>query len=190
MERPSINAVDHLAPFLYSSMRDRKDSLHLTCQDVADLSGIPLSSVKKFFSGAIKSPNVFYVMAVCIVLGLSLDELLGNDAPSSSSDPDAALKAEVLSLRQQLEAEQQLRTVLASSVRSDRRIISVLLLICLCMSAFLLNYFLLDLKNQRVGLFQNRRLSVFGILMLALIAVAAVSAVSISFDRLIRKINK
>ena len=51
--------------------------LRLTHQDIADKAGLPLQTVKNFFSRASKSPSVYTVAAICRVLGISLDEVFG-----------------------------------------------------------------------------------------------------------------
>lgn len=51
--------------------------LRLTHQDIADKAGLPLQTVKNFFSRASKSPSVYTVAAICKVLGISLDEVFG-----------------------------------------------------------------------------------------------------------------
>ena len=51
--------------------------LRLTHQDIADKAGLPLQTVKNFFSRASKSPSVYTVAAICKVLGISLDEIFG-----------------------------------------------------------------------------------------------------------------
>lgn len=51
--------------------------LRLTHQNIADKAGLPLQTVKNFFSRASKSPSVYTVAAICKVLGISLDEVFG-----------------------------------------------------------------------------------------------------------------
>lgn len=51
--------------------------LRLTHQDIADKAGLPLQTVKNFFSRASKSPSVYTVAAICKVLGISIDEAFG-----------------------------------------------------------------------------------------------------------------
>lgn len=57
--------------------QEQKDLLRLTHQDIADKAGLPLQTVKNFFSRASKSPSVYTVAAICKVLGISLDEVFG-----------------------------------------------------------------------------------------------------------------
>ena len=50
------------------SLRDKKKELRLTNQEIADLSGIPLGTVQKFFSGATRSPGIRTISAIDSVL--------------------------------------------------------------------------------------------------------------------------
>ena len=49
----------------------------MTAQDIADQSGVPLSTVNNFFANASKSPSINTAGPICAVLGISLDEFFG-----------------------------------------------------------------------------------------------------------------
>lgn len=76
-------AMDELLPrcdAVLETIKEQKTRQGLTNQQLADVTGIPLSNVKKYFSGDLKNPSLFYTAAACRVLGLSLDEMLGLEA--------------------------------------------------------------------------------------------------------------
>lgn len=58
---------------LWEMCRTKKENLNLTMQEIADSAGLPVGTVKKFFSAASKSPSVYTVAPICKVLGVSLD---------------------------------------------------------------------------------------------------------------------
>lgn len=53
--------------------REKKAALHMTAQDIADASNVPLSTVNNFFANTSKSPALYTVGPICAVLGVSLD---------------------------------------------------------------------------------------------------------------------
>ena len=57
--------------------RDKKAALHMTSQDIADQSGVPLSTVNNFFANASKAPSINTAGPICAVLGISIDEFFG-----------------------------------------------------------------------------------------------------------------
>jgi transcriptional regulator with XRE-family HTH domain len=57
--------------------KERKTSLGITSQEIADQSGVPLSTVNNFFAHASKSPPLYTAAPICAVLGVSLDAYFG-----------------------------------------------------------------------------------------------------------------
>ena len=57
--------------------REKKAALRMTAQDIADASGVPLSTVNNFFAHASKSPALYTTAPICAALGVSLDEFFG-----------------------------------------------------------------------------------------------------------------
>ena len=51
-------------------MKERKKEMHLTNQELAERSGVPLGTVNKIFSGATKSPKYTTLLALETVLGM------------------------------------------------------------------------------------------------------------------------
>ena len=51
-------------------MKQRKKQLHLTNQELAQRSGVPLGTINKIFSGATKSPKYTTLLALETVLGM------------------------------------------------------------------------------------------------------------------------
>ena len=57
--------------------RDRRDERRITIQAISDETGIPTSTLSKFFSGETHSTSVDLAGAVCKVLDVSLDDFFG-----------------------------------------------------------------------------------------------------------------
>lgn len=57
--------------------KEQKLAKHMTNQDIADESGVPVSTVNNYFSSLSKCPSIFTVGPICAVLDISLDEFFG-----------------------------------------------------------------------------------------------------------------
>lgn len=62
---------------LQDTCRDAKLEQHITAQEIADQSGVPLSSVNNFFASTSKAPGVYAAGPICKVLGVSMDRYFG-----------------------------------------------------------------------------------------------------------------
>lgn len=62
---------------LQDTCRDAKLEQHITAQEIADQSGVPLSSVNNFFTSTSKAPGVYAAGPICKVLGVSMDRYFG-----------------------------------------------------------------------------------------------------------------
>lgn len=67
-------------------VKDAKEAKKLTNADLADLSGVSASAVNKLLAGSQVDPKLFNSVAICKVLGLSVDRLFGLDAPQDTPD--------------------------------------------------------------------------------------------------------
>lgn len=119
--------------------RDKKDELRLTAQMIADESGVPLSTVNKFFAGAVKNPNVETLAPICMVLGISLDEFYGINA-----SPDVTQE-------QALAHEREKNEMLTNIIKQKNRIIGALLFILILALIYGIT---LDMLNPNMGLFR------------------------------------
>ena len=55
---------------LYKSIKDAAMTQHRTHREIVERTGVPRSTVAKFLSGALASPSVFYIAALCKYLNL------------------------------------------------------------------------------------------------------------------------
>ncbi len=86
-------------------LREAKHTSMLTLQDISDKTGLSISTVKKMFSGEAVNPSVYNVAAVCKLLGVSLDDMLG--LSTQETDNNAALQHELEHCRRALHGREE-----------------------------------------------------------------------------------
>lgn len=107
--------------------RDKKAALHMTAQDIADQSGVPLSTVNNFFANASKSPSINTAGPICAVLGISLDEFF--DIGDHYTATEETLQAEKVGLEKHLSSKRQIITLMEKGVHTRNRIIAALIVL-------------------------------------------------------------
>lgn len=98
---------------------DRREKLGLTYLSIADQSGLPLSTVKKFFSADSKAPSFFVVAGICKALGVSLDDYVGIEKHLSADERTLQERAEGLERR--LENKKQTISIMEDELHDLRR---------------------------------------------------------------------
>lgn len=117
--------------------REKKAALHMTSQDIADQSGVPLSTINNFFANASKAPSINTAGPICAVLGISMDEFFGiTDKLTMSEEVLSAkndtLRAHKKELEKHLVDNDKTMKIMMDGVHTRNRIIAVLLvLLCL-----------------------------------------------------------
>ena len=107
--------------------REKKAALRMTAQDIADQSGVPLSTVNNFFANASKSPSISTAGPICAVLGISMDEFFGIGDHYTATEE--TLQAEKVGLEKRLSNKRQIITMMEQGVRTRNRIIAALLVL-------------------------------------------------------------
>lgn len=117
--------------------KDKKAALHMTAQDIAEKSGVPLSTVNNFFANASKAPSITTAGPICKVLGVSIDEYfeitdkltMSEEILSARND---TLRAHKKELEKHLVDNGKTMKIMMDGVHTRNRIIAVLLvLLCL-----------------------------------------------------------
>lgn len=101
--------------------------LRLTHQDIADKAGLPLQTVKNFFSRASKSPSVYTVAAICKVLGISLDEIFG--ISEHLTPTEETLQARNDELERHVDAKTDTIEIMRRGVRIRNIVIAIMVVI-------------------------------------------------------------
>lgn len=193
-EKTIIQEIQPQCDNLYIALKEQKELQHLTNQDVADITGIPISNVSKFFSGALSQPSVFYVMAICICLKQSLDSLFSNETkPKESTEAEkriAELEAENKLLKQEISFNKRLIKHLETGIKDletgikERKpVIYSLAGLCLITSFALASYLFVDITNPNSGYFQGSHISPFIIVIIIAVAASVAQAIYYSSRR-------
>ena len=187
--------IDNLLP----SLKVKKQQMHLTNQDIADHTGVSADTVRKYFAGESKNPNVFNIMSFCIYLGVSLDELLGNNSATHviMQPPEIRFvdNPEDKDKIRELETENKL---LKSDLSHDRELldtknhiikqldIGLMTSFALWLASVLI-YIGIDVGNKDIGLIKHDGISPFLFLILVALLVGIYFLVSMIIRILKRK---
>lgn len=114
--------------------REKRASLNLTAQDIADASNVPLSTVNNFFANSSKSPSINTVGPICAVLGISLDAFYGIGTHYTANEE--TLHAENVGLEKHLSSKRQIITMMEKGVKTRNRIIAALLVLLFFATAY------------------------------------------------------
>lgn len=114
--------------------REKRASLNLTAQDIADASNVPLSTVNNFFANSSKAPSINTVGPICAVLGISLDAFYGIGTHYTANEE--TLHAENVGLEKHLSSKRQIITMMEQGVKTRNRIIAALLVLLFFATAY------------------------------------------------------
>ena len=156
---------------LQEKCREARDRLGYTNQDIADATGIPLSSVKNFFAATSKVPGLVYAGLICKFLGVSIDECL---CITPAEDAEARLRRQLKedhmnSENQRLTEVNSLRKELDKSRLST---IFVLFFLCAILAAALIFYIVVDFHIKDAGLIRGGEIGAGAWLIITLVAIA------------------
>lgn len=156
---------------LQEMCREARDRLNYTNQDIADGTGIPLSSVKNFFAATSKAPSAISAGLICKFLGISLDDFFGI-VPAENAE--ARLRRQlketrIVSENQRLTEVNGLRKELDKSRLST---ILVLSFLCAVLSVALIFYIAVDFRIKDAGLIQGGEVGVGAWFIIALVGIA------------------
>ena len=108
--------------------------LRLTHQDIANKAGLPLQTVKNFFSRASKSPSVYTVAAICKVLGISLDEVFG--ISEHLTPTEETLQARNDELERHVDAKADTIEIMRRGVRIRNGVVAIMFVIIVLLTVW------------------------------------------------------
>lgn len=187
-----IQRIQPQCDALPQRMKDAKNAQHKTNQSVADATGVPLSTVAKFFSGMLSNPGVFGVAAMCIDLELSLDNLMGitQEQPGEDMTHVMELELKLQSAQAQVELLKKHSDVLEAGIRERKPLLLGLLILCGILFVVLLAYLVMDMGNLSFGFVQDEsHIPTAIIVLLGAAAAIALGAVQV-FSKYKTKPNK
>ena len=127
---------------LLQKMQEMKDETKMTYQDIANKSGVPLSTVKRIFSGQTPDPGYTSVISIIEAMGGSDDDI----KQSNTSQPNNLVP------RQSVE---RLCSVYEHSIADKNKLIKALLIILLSIMAVFIFLLVWDLVNPDIGFFRK-----------------------------------
>lgn len=184
-EQTVLEKIKPLCESLHIKMRNQKDALHETNQSVADGTGIPLSNVGKFFSGTLTNPSVFNTAAMCIHMGMSMDELF-EIAPQDNTEKVKQLETQLEKAHSDLDIVKHHNAILEAGISDRKPVIFGLTAICLILAVALMGYLAMDVTSMNFGFFTHDGVSAVGVVIFAVL----IGSVGILVYRFIRAKTK
>lgn len=158
---------------LYKNIKAAAIAQHRTHREIVEHTGVPRSTVAKFLSGALASPSVFYIAAMCKYLNLSMDGLFDTEPQSEQeAGENADLQAKINSAEQQIKHLDEKCGMLQNGIKERKPVIYGLAGLCIFLSVALCGYIALDISDRESGLFVANRFPVIGCALCILIGAA------------------
>ncbi len=165
----------------------------LTQKELADLAGVPLSSVQKL--NVNNQDALFNCAAICRVLDVSMDELFGLRPPADVSEltsrmhslelENARKDGEIGRLNAVSDGD---RRVLDARMKSLHSLVLALAGFCTLLVLVVIGYMIFDAHILTAGLFQSAGISVFAVL-LVLLLLSSVAAIAVAMRQLYKNQN-
>lgn len=174
--------------------REARDRQNITIQDLADETGISISTIGNFFASKSKAPNVYNAGAICAALGVSLDRYFGITETLSPEDQIAQLQRnhqselEIAHMKGCMEQMAKTINYQRKKARLTKFAIYGLMLVCSMFMAVIVGYIFFDYRVPNQGLIQSGEAGVFAWIVFLLLAVgigifAAVFIVSLRYTK-------
>lgn len=127
---------------MYKKLQELKESSKLTNQQIAELSGVPLSTVNRILSGQTDNPTFATVCDMVKAMGGSLDELYGLETShrEDGTNDNRLIQAYIEMINQRDKV-----------IREKNKWIKVLFICTACLVAVFVGIALFDIFNPNVG---------------------------------------
>lgn len=198
-----MSAYSELQPYFdayQGEIHKAKNASGMTLSELAESSGVPYNNVCDINAGRAKQPLLYYAAAICKVFGLSLNKLMGHDEPEGSTlelrernheleIKIAVLKGENGRMEAIKEADEKEKATLNKELSARKPIIYILLTLCAILAAALTYYLIMDFHLAGVGLILFGEVSIYGAILILVLAVAigAISWIAVRELRTWRK---
>lgn len=198
-----MSAYSELQPYFdayQGEIRKAKNASGMTLSELAESAGVPYNNVCDINAGRAKQPLLYYAAAICKVFGLSLNKLMGLDEPEGSTlelrERNYELEIEIAALKGEngrmeaiKEADEKEKATLNKELSARKPIIYILLTLCAILAAALTYYLIMDFHLAGVGLILFDEVSIYGAILILVLAVAigAISWIAVRELRTWRK---
>lgn len=135
--RTIIQQIQPQCDNLYKNIKKAVNEQHKTHRDIVENTGVPRSTIAKFLSGALKSPGLYNVAAMCAYLGVSLDALFGINGAEGETAKDEHIRALEHEVAERTAQTERLVSMLEGERRSRRRVLIAFLGVVVVMLAVL-----------------------------------------------------
>lgn len=129
-------------------MQELKNETQMTYQDIADKSGVPVSSVRRIFSGQTPDPGYASVHAIIEAMGGTIDD----EEEKKEKEIENNIQQKDSVSRQSVE---MLCSVYEHAISDKNKMIKALLIIVLSMMAIFIFLLVWDLCNPNIGFFRQ-----------------------------------
>lgn len=175
-----MSAMNDMQPHFdkyQGEIRKAKNASGYTLPELSKLSGVPYSNVCDINAGRVKTPSLFYGAALCKVLGISLDRLMGLEPTDGHKEEKIhALELENVRLTGENKRLEDLNAVLSAQLSDHKPVIFSLIAVCAILVVAVIGYMIFDVRITYAGLFQSKGTSVLAVL-LGFVLVFAVGAI-------------
>lgn len=181
-----MSALTEMQPYFdkyQSEIRKAKNASGYTLPELSELSGVPYSNVCDINAGRVKSPSLFYAAALCKVLGLSLNRIMGLDEPTSTDGQQSRiheLELEAAKQDEKIQFQKRLNDIQREQLATCKAVISALAGVCALLVCALIGYMIWDATLTTAGLFQSTGTSVLALVLIAVI-LGAVAVITYAF---------
>lgn len=173
-----MSAIQELVPYIESypsKIKEAKNAQGHTIQTLVDESGVPYSAVSKLLNGSQQNPLLYNAAALCAVLDLSLDELMGlreRVEPDNEQQHIHELELENARLDGEVKQLKALNNIKDEGLANRRMLIFSLSAITALLLAAVIGYIAFDIGIKNAGLFQSTGVAVTAVLLVIIILAA------------------
>lgn len=186
MESTVVQLQGEACAALFSRLRHEKAASGKTTRQIVQDTGIPKTTLDRFFAGTLSTLSFPYAVALCTYFGLSVDSALGLSPPEPENQTAVLEKTEqqVDLLR---ERSRMMEREIVSMRRSYTPIVYGLCGLCILLAAVLMTYMVLDYRDPTQGLIRPGRTSLVPILGAAAIVAFSLLLLHTVVSRRIKK---
>lgn len=135
---------------ILKKLKELKDKSNLTSQQIAELSGVPLSTVNRIFSGQTDNPSFITVSDMVRAMGGSLDDLMA-DSDEKETPEKAKTEEGSETERSAPENYEHLIEVYRETIRMKNKWIRTLFWVCISLTAIIAFVLIYDVLNPQIG---------------------------------------
>lgn len=134
-------------------LQDIRENKGLSYNDISQISGVPIATVTRIFTGATQNPTIETLASISLALGVSLDEIAGIEVPvptPATAPVTAAFDSYAILLKEKDERINDLKEEKEKMRKEKQRFAFALA----CFIGFVLILLSVDIMNGHFGYFR------------------------------------